>query len=95
MNNPKLIETRECFFVTARFKKLSEEKGLVGKPTKRFDRESAKAFVEERVLLSIRNTNNESIAAKSIRNINTAKKETTVVRSCRGGGCFSELSKQT
>ena len=47
MNNPKLKETLACFFVTARFKKLAEEKGLIGKPTKKFDRGSAKAFVEE------------------------------------------------
>ena len=48
INNPKLKET-PCFFATARFKKLAEEKGLIGKPTKKFDRQSAKAFVEERV----------------------------------------------
>ena len=27
VNNPKLKETLACFFVTARFKKLAEEKG--------------------------------------------------------------------
>ena len=49
MNNPKLKETLGLSIVTARFKN-SEEKG---KPTKEFGRESAKAFVEERVPPSI------------------------------------------
>ena len=49
MNNPKLKETLGRFFVTEKFKKLAEEKGLTGKPVAKFNRESATAFVEERV----------------------------------------------
>ena len=90
MNNPKLKETLACFFVTARFKKLAEEKELIGKPTKKFDRENAKAFVEECVPTSILNTYDEFIAAKSIRNINTAKKETAVVRNFGGAVSLSK-----
>ena len=41
MNNPKLKETLGCFFVTEKFKKLAEEKGLTGKPVAKFNRESA------------------------------------------------------
>ena len=89
MNNPKLKGTLACFFVTVRFQKLAEEKGLSGKPTKKFDRDSAKAFVEERVPTSILNIYDESAAAESIRNINTAKKETVVVRSFGGSVSLS------
>ena len=32
MNNPKLKEMLACFFVTAMFKKLAEEKRISGKP---------------------------------------------------------------
>ena len=49
MNNPKLKETLGRFFVTEKFKKLAKEKGLTGKPVAKFNRESATAFVEERV----------------------------------------------
>ena len=52
-----------------------------GKSTKKFDRESAKAFVEEHIPTSILNIYDESVAAESVMNINTAKKETAVVRS--------------
>ena len=41
MNNPKLKETLGRFFVTEKFKKLAEEKGLTGKPVAKFNRESA------------------------------------------------------
>ena len=73
-NNPKLKETLACFFVTTRFQKLAEEK-LSGKPTKEFDRESAKAFVEERVPTSILNIYDESVAAESIRKSILRKKK--------------------
>ena len=67
---------------------------VIGEPTKKSDRESAIDFVDERVPLSILNNYDESIAAKSIRNINiAAKKETVVVRSFRS--CCSELPIQT
>ena len=81
MNNPKLKEMQGRFFATEKFKKLAEEKGLTGKPVAKFNRESATAFVEECVLLSILNTYDDSIAAKCIRNINYMKKGTAVVRS--------------
>ena len=86
MNNPKLKETLGRFFGTEKFKKLAEEKGLTGKPVAKFNRESATAFVEKCVPLSILNTYDDSIAAKCIRNINDAKRGTAVVRSFRGGG---------
>ena len=90
MNNPKLKGTLGRFFVTEKFKKLAEEKGLTGKPVAKFNREIATAFVEECVSLSILNTYDDSIAAKCIRNINDVKKGTAVVRSFGGGGggCF-------
>ena len=50
--------------------------------------ESATAFVEKCVPLSILNTYDDSIAAKCIRNINDAKKGTAVVRSFWWGGMF-------
>ena len=89
MNNPKHKETLGLSIVTARFKK-SEEKG---KPTKECGRESAKAFVEERVPPSILSIYDESVAAESIRNINTAKKETAVVRRFGGSVSLSCLNR--
>ena len=93
MNNPKLKETLGRFFVTEKFKKLAEEKGLTGKPVAKFNRESATAFVEKCVPLSILNTYDDSIAAKCIRNINDAKKGTAVVRSFVGAISLSCLNR--
>ena len=93
MNNPKLKGTQGRFFVTEKFKKLAEEKGLTGKPVAKFNRESATAFVEERVPPSILNKYDESIAVKSIRNINDAKKKTAVVRSFGGDVSLSCLNR--
>ena len=58
-----------------------------------FGRESAKAFVEERVPPSILSIYDESVAAESIRNVNTVKKETTVVRSFGGSVSLSCLNR--
>ena len=93
MNNPKLKEMLACFFITARFKKLAEEKRISGKPTKKFDKQSAKVFIEESEPPSILNTYDEFIDAKSIRNINTAKKETAVVRNFGGAVSLSSLNR--
>ena len=89
MNNPKHKETLGLSIITARFKS-SEEKG---KPAKECGRESAKAFVEERVSSSILSIYGESVAAEIIRNINNAKKETAVVRSFGGSVSLSCLNR--